>query len=196
MLRSQTIFTLFLATTYQIGYLYFYYDNLKEVISGEKPPKKDLFEVFTDEGYIKFDAKNILRVIGLGSDSESGYKGFGMLEVGALLIDFLKVCWADHDSKRMLIFLTINLLFMFVELFYGIYSNSLGLISDSFHMLSDCLSLFVALAAAYISTGKANSTYTYGYARAEVISGLFNGIFLVFVGFNVLVESVERIYEP
>jgi zinc transporter 5/7 len=45
---------------------------------------------------------------------------------------------------------------MFVELGYGVYSNSLGLISDSFHMLSDCISLFVALGAAYVANNKAD----------------------------------------
>ena len=86
---------------------------------------------------------------------------------------------------------------MIVEMGYGIYSNSLGLISDAFHMLSDCLSLLVALFAAYISMSrKADKHYTYGYGRAEVLSGLFNGVFLIFVAFNVFIESIERIYEP
>ncbi len=38
--------------------------------------------------------------------------------------------------------------------------------------------------------------YTYGYGRVETLSGLFNGIFLVFIAFNVFCESIERIYEP
>jgi zinc transporter 5/7 len=85
---------------------------------------------------------------------------------------------------------------MFVELVYGFLSNSLGLISDSFHMLFDCTALFISLFASYISKMEANSKYTYGYSRIESISGLFNGIFLIFIGFNVLSESIERIYEP
>ena len=64
-------------------------------------------------------------------------------------------------------------------------------------MLSDCFSLLVALAAMYVSmSGRRDQMYTFGYARAEVLSGLFNGIFLVFVAFNVFLESIERIYEP
>lgn len=111
--------------------------------------------------------------------------------------DFVSVCWQKTDTRNMLIFLTINMLFMFVELSYGIYSNSLGLISDAFHMLSDCLSLLVALYAAFIGMSmKADKEYTYGYGRAEVLSGLFNGVFLIFVAFNVFIESIERIYEP
>ena len=97
----------------------------------------------------------------------------------------------------MLLFLTINFLFMFIELAYGVYSNSLGLISDAFHMLSDCLSLLVALFAAYVALTKdKNEVYTYGFKRASVLSGLFNGVFLIFVAFNVFIESIERIYEP
>ncbi len=85
---------------------------------------------------------------------------------------------------------------MFVELFYGFYSNSLGLITDSFHMFFDCTALFIGLLASYIAKKEADRKYTYGYGRVETISGLFNGIFLIFIGVNVLLESIERIYEP
>jgi zinc transporter 5/7 len=87
--------------------------------------------------------------------------------------------------------------FMFVELLYGYMSNSLGLISDAFHMLFDCMALFIGLSASYISQLKnSDNEYTYGYTKIETISGLFNGIFLVFISYNILCESVERIYEP
>ena len=85
---------------------------------------------------------------------------------------------------------------MFVELVYGYMSNSLGLISDSFHMLFDCMALFIGLCASYIAKMPADNKYTYGYGRVETLSGLFNGIFLVFIAFNVFCESIERIFEP
>lgn len=85
---------------------------------------------------------------------------------------------------------------MFVELVYGYMSNSLGLITDSFHMLFDCMALFIGLCASYIAKMGVDKKYTYGYGRVETLSGLFNGIFLVFIAFNVFCESIERIYEP
>lgn len=85
---------------------------------------------------------------------------------------------------------------MFVELIYGVMTNSLGLITDSFHMLFDCTALFISLCASYIAKLESDKKFTYGYTRVEVLSGFFNGIFLVFIGFNVLLESIERIYEP
>ena len=67
------------------------------------------------------------------------------------MVDFAKACYENPDSRKISIFLVINLSFMFVELIYGFMSNSLGLISDSFHMLFDCTALFIGLIASYIS---------------------------------------------
>lgn len=113
-----------------------------------------------------------------------------------LAYDFAKTCYENEDSRKISIFFIINLSFMFVELIYGFFSNSLGLITDSFHMFFDCTALFIGLIASYIAKQEANKAYTYGYGRVETLSGLFNGIFLIFIGVNVLLESVERIYEP
>ena len=87
--------------------------------------------------------------------------------------------------------------FMFVELLYGYWTNSLGLMSDAFHMLFDCAALFIGLIASYIAQlPKTDNEYTYGYGKVETISGLFNGIFLVFISYNIFCESVERIVSP
>jgi len=56
--------------------------------------------------------------------------------------------------------------------------------------------LFIALFAEVISQWDANNIYSYGYGRVQVLSGFANGIFLVFISFYVLVESIERFFEP
>ena len=85
---------------------------------------------------------------------------------------------------------------MFVEMGYGLYANSLGLISDAFHMLSDCFTMLIALIAIYISSSSPDRLFTFGYERVEVLAGLLNGLFLIFVAFNIYSESIERLYEP
>jgi zinc transporter 5/7 len=85
---------------------------------------------------------------------------------------------------------------MFVEFIYGYLSNCLGLITDSFHMLFDCTALLIGLIASYVAKMPPNKKYTYGYGRVETMSGLFNGIMLVNMAFNIFCESVERIFEP
>ena len=114
----------------------------------------------------------------------------------SLLYDFIQTCYENTDTRKIAIFFTINFFFMFVEMIYGYMSNSLGLISDSFHMLFDCMALFIGLCASYIAKMPADKQYTFGFGRVETLSGLFNGIFLVFFAFNVFCESIERIFEP
>lgn len=72
----------------------------------------------------------------------------------------------------------------------------LGLISDSFHMFFDCTGLLAGLAASVITKWRANDKYSYGYVRAEVLAGFVNGLFLLFIAFFIMSESVERLIEP
>lgn len=93
-------------------------------------------------------------------------------------------------------FLILNFLYMFVEIIIGVYTNSLGLISDAGHMFFDCTALFISLAANFVSTKQPDLNYTYGYKRFEVLAGFVNAIFLFFVAFFILIESIERLSEP
>eukprot|EP01112_Ceratiomyxa_fruticulosa_P010296 TRINITY_DN2715_c0_g1_i1.p1 TRINITY_DN2715_c0_g1~~TRINITY_DN2715_c0_g1_i1.p1 ORF type:complete len:746 (-),score=131.24 TRINITY_DN2715_c0_g1_i1:99-2336(-) len=102
----------------------------------------------------------------------------------------------NATSRRIFVFLLINLGFMFVELVYGIWTNSLGLITDAAHMLFDCTALFIGLVAEVISKWDKNQVFSYGYGRVQVLSGFVNGVFLVFIAFFVFMESIERFMEP
>lgn len=55
--------------------------------------------------------------------------------------NYVRIIFADRNSKNLFLFLILNFSFAFVELIYGWWSNSLGLISDSFHMFFDCTGL-------------------------------------------------------
>jgi Co/Zn/Cd efflux system component len=81
-------------------------------------------------------------------------KEFFIIEV---LKDFIKVTSQNQESRKIGLFLLINLTFMFIELIYGYISNSLGLIADSFHMLFDSTGLLISLIAKYISQLPSNS---------------------------------------
>lgn len=47
-----------------------------------------------------------------------------------------------------------------------------------------------------IARWKATDKFTYGYVRAEVLTGFLNGLFLLFIAFFILSEAVERLLEP
>jgi zinc transporter 5/7 len=85
---------------------------------------------------------------------------------------------------------------MFVEIAVGFMSNSLGLISDAGHMFFDNASLFIGLYASYMARWRSDAKFTYGYSRYEVLAGFVNGVFLVFVAISVVMEALERLWEP
>lgn len=63
-------------------------------------------------------------------------------------------------------------------------------------MFFDCTGLLAGLAASVITKWKANDKFSYGYVRAEVIAGFVNSLFLLFIAFFIMSESVERLIEP
>lgn len=112
------------------------------------------------------------------------------------LSSWRRLIFSDKNSRNLFMFLLLNLSFAFVELIYGVLTNSLGLISDSFHMFFDCTGLLMGLFASMITKRKANDRFSYGYVRAEVLAGFVNSLFLLFISFFILSESVERLIEP
>ncbi|CAF0853229.1 unnamed protein product [Brachionus calyciflorus] len=112
------------------------------------------------------------------------------------LFGYLRLIISDTKTRNLFFFLLLNTSFAFVELVYGIWTNSLGLISDSFHMFFDCTALVAGLIASLIAKWRPNERYTYGYVRAEVMSGFLNGLFLVFIAFFIFSEAIERTFEP
>lgn len=108
----------------------------------------------------------------------------------------VRVLWAKEDSRRMLLFLAVNVVYMFVELAVGIWTNSLGLIGDAGHMCFDNGALLIGLVASYIGKLPADAQYTYGYGRVEVLSGFLNSILLLFISFHLMAEASSRFFDP
>lgn len=106
---------------------------------------------------------------------------------------------AEVSSKTIgLLFLSfiINMLLSVVEIIGGIISGSVALIGDALHNTSDAFSILVAVLAFKIGAKRANSKYTYGFRRAEVIGGFINLILLFISGCYLAVEGVGRLISP
>ncbi|KAM6498180.1 Cation efflux protein [Amanita muscaria] len=99
-------------------------------------------------------------------------------------------------STKIIILLVIDVLFFLVELFVGYAVGSLALVADSFHMLNDVMSLVVALYAIKLSASAADSRYSYGWHRAEILAALINGVFLLALCFSIFLEAIGRFFSP
>jgi cobalt-zinc-cadmium efflux system protein len=83
-----------------------------------------------------------------------------------------------------------------VELAGGLWSDSLALMSDAGHMFSDALALALAAVATWFARRPAGERHSYGWARAEVIGAMLNGLLMLPIIVLLVVEAVRRLMEP
>jgi len=102
----------------------------------------------------------------------------------------------DSGDMRYGVALLLNLGIVAGEVVGGLAANSMGLLSDALHNLTDVGALSLALAARLLMRRRANSTYTYGYQRFEVMAALANAMALM-VGLGLILKSgIERLIHP
>lgn len=104
--------------------------------------------------------------------------------------------YKDANVYKMIIMLILVVGFMIAELIVGIAAGSLALIADSFHMLSDGFGLAIGLFSLIIAKKGATPEYSYGFARAEILGGLVNSVFLLSVVLFIVLDAFERMIEP
>jgi cobalt-zinc-cadmium efflux system protein len=77
-----------------------------------------------------------------------------------------------------------------------VLNSSLVLLADAGHMLTDTVALAMAIVALRLARRPAHGRWTFGLARAEVLSAAINGVTLLVVAAVVLVESIRRLVHP
>jgi len=85
---------------------------------------------------------------------------------------------------------------MFVEIVGGVFTNSLALISDAGHMFTHAFALLISFLAIICAGKPSCSRRTFGSYRIEILSSLFNSLFLFVVSAWIIFEGVKRIIHP
>ena len=99
-------------------------------------------------------------------------------------------------DKRLVFAIAVNVLLTVAQIIGGVLSGSLALVADAIHNLSDAAALAIALIARRIARHPADAKHTYGHGRAEMIAAVFNLAWLIFIGIFLVVEAVERFFNP
>ncbi len=89
-----------------------------------------------------------------------------------------------------------NLLLFILKITLGTLFNSISIAADAVNKLSDSGSSVVTLISFKISGKPADAKHPYGHARMEYVSGLIVSVIVMFLGFQLLRESVEKIINP
>jgi cation diffusion facilitator family transporter len=103
---------------------------------------------------------------------------------------------SNDTINKMLKISLICFCFLIVELIGGIVANSLAILSDAAHLSSDLSGFVISLLSLYISKKKANSKFTFGYHRAEVIGALVSVITIWILTGILIKEAIDRLIKP
>lgn len=74
----------------------------------------------------------------------------------------------------------------------GTVTGSVAIVADAWHTFSDSLSSLVLLMGFKISSKPADKEHPFGHGRIEIVASVVVGTMLAIVGFNFLVESIQR----
>ena len=88
-----------------------------------------------------------------------------------------------------------NLFLFAIKLTIGLITMSISVIADSLNNLSDCGSNILTVVGYTISGKPADKDHPYGHARMEYLCSLFIAMIISFLGFEMLVSSIEKIID-
>lgn len=98
--------------------------------------------------------------------------------------------------RRLLVVLGIYAAIILAQVIGATLTNSLALAAEAMHMAVDASGILIALIATVLATRAASAKRSYGLMRAEIVAVLVNCLLLFVLGGFILVEAVDRWFNP
>lgn len=92
--------------------------------------------------------------------------------------------------------LILNIIVAVSKIVMGNISKSSAMSADGFASLADGLSNVIAIVGVYLASKPEDEDHQYGHGKIEIITGLIIGLFLLYAGFNVVMEAIGKIKNP
>lgn len=92
--------------------------------------------------------------------------------------------------------IALNLLLFSVKLAVGLLTRSMAIVSDAFNNLSDTGSSLISLIGMRMSTRRPDAEHPFGHGRIEYIAALLVAVMIVFVGVELIRESIPQLARP
>ncbi len=87
----------------------------------------------------------------------------------------------------------VNVLLFVLKYWAGVVTGSVAIIADAWHTLSDSVSSIIVIVGAKASNKPPDKEHPFGHGRSEIIGSIVIGVLLAVVGFDFILESVERL---
>lgn len=89
-----------------------------------------------------------------------------------------------------------NLVLFALKLLAGILTGAVSIMADAFNNLSDAGSSVVTLIGFKMAGKPADTEHPFGHGRIEYLSGLFVAVAILFMGYELLKSSIDKILHP
>lgn len=89
-----------------------------------------------------------------------------------------------------------NLVLFVFKLFAGVLTGAVSIMADAFNNLSDAGSSVVTLIGFKMAGKPADTEHPFGHGRIEYLSGLFVAVAILFMGYELLKSSIDKILHP
>lgn len=99
-------------------------------------------------------------------------------------------------KKVLYIILIANFLVAICKIIIGQASKSLSLSADGFHSLSDGASNIVGIISITLASKPEDKEHPYGHKKFETMASLIISAMLLFLVYNIIVNSIGKIYNP
>lgn len=92
--------------------------------------------------------------------------------------------------------IVMNLVVATMKMVVGFLFNSVSILADGLNNLSDGGSSMVSIAGFKFASKPADSKHPFGHARLEYVSSLIISVLILFIGFELMKTSIEKIVAP
>lgn len=102
----------------------------------------------------------------------------------------------SHEDKTLLVVI-LTAITMVVEIFFGLVTKSMALLADGIHMGSHVLAIGLSwLAYVFVRRVNKNTLFNGNSTKILSLSGYTSGLLLLIFAIAILVQAVERFYQP
>ncbi|SHE71882.1 cation diffusion facilitator family transporter [Marinitoga hydrogenitolerans DSM 16785] len=97
------------------------------------------------------------------------------------------------STKSSLISIFTNTFLAVLKIAIGFFTNSMAILADGLDTATDILTSFMTLIAGKISNKPPDLKHPYGHERAETIATKVVSLIIIYAGFEVLINSINRL---
>ncbi len=103
---------------------------------------------------------------------------------------------ADYGTLCGGVGIFLNLILFLIKFLAGFLSHSIAITADAFNNLSDAGSSLITLFGFRLGNAAPDSDHPYGHGRIEYLAGFFVSTLILYMSFELITSSVNRIIKP